>query len=158
VPQLEIGLDRLMVSLEIEKALDVLARDHIRRAQDLAVKDLAIKALELLLKSVRAGQLSKYTSKDKFWMELRWYAWHLVENGRPSMTDVLKPTIFKVLQAVYEKLEAGADEMKSVDVSNIRGAVEDVMLDMISVIQSRPGVVADRHQTQQLEKWLFADL
>ncbi|KAH8650924.1 hypothetical protein BGZ60DRAFT_388569, partial [Tricladium varicosporioides] len=80
VPQLEIGLNRVMVSPETERALAVLKNDHESGAHA-----LAIKALELLLRMANGKELAALSKVDEIWKEIRWRAWHLAKNGRPSM-------------------------------------------------------------------------
>ncbi|KAG0650887.1 eIF-2B GDP-GTP exchange factor subunit alpha [Hyphodiscus hymeniophilus] len=94
VPQLEIGMKRVLVSEETEKGLAILRDDHESGAQALAVK-----ALEILRSFVNGDEMSKIADPESYWRELRWRAWHLAKNGRPSMGAAIQSVIFKALAA-----------------------------------------------------------
>ena len=125
VPQLEIGMNRVLVSDEMEKGLKVLREDHESGAQALAVK-----ALNILLESVRGDEMAKLGASEEFWREVRWRAWHLAKNGRPSMGAAIKAELFKALHSVQEKLEGTRSEdvsamsMKSIVESAIEARIE----------------------------------
>ncbi|TVY21137.1 Ribose 1,5-bisphosphate isomerase [Lachnellula arida] len=95
VPQLEIGLSRILVSSETEKDVAVLRDDH-----ESGAKALALKALELLLKTVQSGELASLSTSKEFWEELRWRAWHLAKNGRPSMGAAIEAVLFRTLENI----------------------------------------------------------
>ncbi len=100
VPQLEVGMKRVMVSDETDKGLAILRNDHERGAQALAVK-----ALEILLEFVRGEEMAKLISVKEFWTELRWRAWHLAKNGRPSMGAAIEAGLFRALALARSKLK-----------------------------------------------------
>ena len=106
VPLLEVGMHRILVSDETEMGLQELGSDHESGAQALAVK-----ALEILLKSVQKGDLSKSRTTEDFWRELRMMAWHLAKNGRPSMAAAIETQLFKTLEAMRNKMDASAEQV-----------------------------------------------
>ena len=95
VPQLEVGLSRVLVSPETEKDLAVLRDDH-----ECGAKALALKALDLLLKAVQSKELASLSTSQEFWKELRWRAWHLAKNGRPSMGAAIEAALFRTLETI----------------------------------------------------------
>jgi len=137
VPQLEVGMERVLVSPETEKALAVLRNDHESGAQALAVK-----ALALLLKAVSGNELSRLETSEEFWTELRWRAWHFAKNGRPSMGAAIEAEIFKALDTVSKQLSSlGSEGVGGIPLSNLKGLVE-------SAIQER--IIASQHTLDNL--------
>lgn len=119
VPQLEVGMRRVLVNDETEKGLQVLREDHESGAQV-----LALKALKILLNSVNQGELSKLPTTKKFWNELRWMAWHLGKNGRPSMSAAVQAQLFKAIDTMAADISPAVDtlplnEAKAVAVKTI---------------------------------------
>jgi translation initiation factor 2B subunit (eIF-2B alpha/beta/delta family) len=102
VPQLEVGMNRVLVSNETEKGLAVLQDDHESGAQALAVK-----ALDILLGFARGDEMAKFTKPEEFWREIRWRAWHLGKNGRPSMGAAIESGVFKALADSKSKWKEG---------------------------------------------------
>lgn len=131
VPQLEVGMERVMVSPETEEALAILRNDHESGAQA-----LAIKALELLLKAIRGEELSRLGTSEDFWRELRWRAWHLAKNGRPSMGAAIEAELFKALDIVTKQLASPESEgIGGIPLSNLKGMSESAISDRISATQ-----------------------
>jgi translation initiation factor 2B subunit (eIF-2B alpha/beta/delta family) len=119
VPQLEVGLSRVLIGSESEKDLAVLRDDHESGAQA-----LALKALDLLLKAVQSKELSSLTTSREFWKELRWRAWHLAKNGRPSMGAAIEAVLFKTLEHIRKFSDPSLDGINSVPLSLFRSATE----------------------------------
>ena len=116
VPKLEVGLERVMVSLETEKGLAIPRDDRESEAQE-----LALKALRILLGAVRGNDLS---TAGEFWTELRWIAWHLAKNGRPSISAAIATVIFKALDEIQkESIAAGIEDMSRIPQSNLKAYV-----------------------------------
>ncbi|KAE8445917.1 hypothetical protein EG329_012696 [Mollisiaceae sp. DMI_Dod_QoI] len=97
VPQLEVGLERVVVSPKTEKALAILRDDHESGAQV-----LSLKALGLLLQAARSEELTGIESTEEYWKQLRWIAWHLAKNGRPSMAAAIESVVFKALDDIEQ--------------------------------------------------------
>ena len=151
VPQLEVGMNRILVSDETETGLRQLRSDHESGAQALAVK-----ALEILLSSVQKGDLSKLSSAADFWKELRWMAWHLGKNGRPSMAAAIETELFKALNTVRTDMKCLTNEQKGeptiqsvreIAAEAIKGAIaarkhtlQKLAESFVRFIQSRPPV------------------
>jgi len=119
---LEVGLERILVSEETERGLKVLRDDHESGAQALAVK-----ALQILLGMVRGSDLQSLGTSVEFWRELRWRAWHLAKNGRPSMGAAAEAKLFKTLELVNRELQAPGSEGMGIPLTNLRGVVESVL-------------------------------
>ncbi|CAG8957250.1 hypothetical protein HYFRA_00009452 [Hymenoscyphus fraxineus] len=133
VPQLEIGLRRVLVSPDLERSLSVLKNDHESGAQA-----LAIKALELLVENVNGDELSNITSPLEFWKEIRWRAWHLAKNGRPSMGAAIEASMFRSLDAVRKKLDDPGLRLKDgseSDLRNLKKILETTLSERISTLQ-----------------------
>lgn len=140
VPQLEVGMERVMVGPETEGALAILRDDHESGAQA-----LAIKALELLLKAVQGEELSRLETSEDFWRELRWRAWHLAKNGRPSMGAAIEAELFKALDIVLKELLFPKSEgIGGIPLSNLKSMSE-------SVISER--ILATQHSLENLAKY-----
>ncbi len=101
VSQLEVGLQRVTVSPELERGLAVLRNDHESGAQA-----LAIKALQILKEAVRWKELNQYDSREDWWREFRMIAWHLSINGRPSMAAAIETGILRALNDISEDVSA----------------------------------------------------
>lgn len=99
VPQLEIGMQRVLVSPRLEKDLAILRDDHESGAQALTSK-----ALNMLLAAVERD-LSHISNSKDFWRELRWTAWHLAKNGRPSMGAAIETELFKALDHIVRNFQ-----------------------------------------------------
>jgi translation initiation factor 2B subunit (eIF-2B alpha/beta/delta family) len=131
VPQLEVGMERVLVSPETEEALAILKNDHESGAQALAVK-----ALELLAKAVRGEELSRLETSKEFWTELRWRAWHLAKNGRPSMGAAIEAEIFKALDVITRELVFPESEgIGGIPLSSLKNTIESAISDRISATQ-----------------------
>jgi ADP-ribose pyrophosphatase YjhB (NUDIX family) len=128
VPQLEIGMKRVLVSNETEKGLAVLRNDHESGAQALAVK-----ALEILLEFVRGDEMAKFTDPEDFWKELRWRAWHLAKNGRPSMGAAIESVVFNALAAAESKWrEQNSTSLHTLSIESMKSIIESVTDDAIA--------------------------
>jgi translation initiation factor 2B subunit (eIF-2B alpha/beta/delta family) len=131
VPQLEVGMGRVFVSPETEAALAVLRNDHESGAQALAVK-----ALDLLQIAVRGEELSRLETSEEFWKELRWRAWHLAKNGRPSMGAAIEAELFKALAIVSRQLESPESEgVRGIPLSNLKNITQAAISERISATQ-----------------------
>ncbi|TVY38537.1 Methylthioribose-1-phosphate isomerase [Lachnellula subtilissima] len=119
VPQLEVGLSRILVSPETGKDLAVLRDDH-----ESGAKALALKALELLLKAVQSGELASLSTCEEFWKELRWRAWHLAKNGRPSMGAAIEAVLFRTLENIRQMFLTSPDGVDGVLLSLVRSGTE----------------------------------
>ena len=129
VPQLEVGLNRVMVSPETEKGLAILRNDHESGAQG-----LALKALNILYNIVRGDELSRLSSSEDFWRELRWAAWHLAKNGRPSMGSAIESALFKALDIVRRELiEPESEGIGGIPLDNLKRNAEEAILTSIEV-------------------------
>ena len=115
-------MERILVSEETERGLKMLRDDHESGAQALAVK-----ALQILLDMVRGSELQKLGTSVEFWTELRWRAWHLAKNGRPSMGAAVEAKLFKTLELVNRELQAPGSEGMGIPLTNLRGVVESVL-------------------------------
>ena len=141
VPQLEVGLKRVMVSAETEKGLALLRNDHDSGAQALAVK-----ALEVLRGFVDGDEMISFTDPNTFWQEIRWRAWHLAKNGRPSMGAAVESVLFKALATAEGHWTQ--DENRSITTHPI-----DVEKMRITINSSIEATIADRkHSLQSLAK------
>lgn len=133
VPQLELGLGRLTVSPETERALSVLRNDHESGAQA-----LALKALDLLLMMVKGGELSQLKNSNEFWREVRWRAWHLAKNGRPSMGASVEAALFKALDASAKELPIhGTEGAENIQLSQFQDVVGSAIQSRITAMQNR---------------------
>lgn len=122
VPQLEIGMQRVMVGPETREALAILRNDNVSGAQALAVK-----ALQLLLDMARGGELAALQTSREYWKELRWRAWHLAKNGKPAMASAIESALFKSLDAINRELTVpGSNGVDDFPLANIKGLVESV--------------------------------
>jgi translation initiation factor 2B subunit (eIF-2B alpha/beta/delta family)/8-oxo-dGTP pyrophosphatase MutT (NUDIX family) len=131
VPQLEVGMERVLVRPETEEALAVLRNDHESGAQALAVK-----ALEMLLKAVRGRELSQLATSEEFWAELRWRTWHLAKNGRPSMGAAIEAELFKTLDFVSTRVSSSVYEgIGGIPLSDLKGITETAISERISATQ-----------------------
>lgn len=127
VPLLEIGMDRVLVSKEIVAGIQELKDDHESGAQALAVR-----ALEILLSSVKNGDLSKLSSTTDFWAKLRMMAWHLAKNGRPSMAAAIETQLFKALDAAKRQIHPTPELEKSeLPISSVLKIAEDAITSRI---------------------------
>ncbi|PVH78940.1 nagb/rpia/CoA transferase-like protein [Cadophora sp. DSE1049] len=122
VPQLEVGMERILVSPETEKGLAILRDDHESGAQA-----LALKSLQILLDMVRGSELESLSTSVEFWRELRWRAWHLAKNGRPSMGAAIEAKLFKTLELVNRELQVLGSDTLGIPLSNLKGVVESVL-------------------------------
>jgi translation initiation factor 2B subunit (eIF-2B alpha/beta/delta family) len=129
VPQLEIGLQRASVSLEMERALIALRDDHNSGAQE-----LTLKALDFLLKGVKEREFSSLKTSEEFWNELRWRVWHLAKNGRPSMGAAIQAELFKSLDQVSCCISE-MNGINQVTLSAIRRWTEDALESRITATQ-----------------------
>jgi translation initiation factor 2B subunit (eIF-2B alpha/beta/delta family) len=126
VPQLEVGMNRVLVSHETERALKVLRDDHESGAQALAVK-----ALRILMGFVKGDEMGKLATSEELWRETKWRAWHLAKNGRPSMGSAIEAELFRVLDSAGKQLEGnGAVGLSALSVDAIKSAV-------VSAIEAR---------------------
>lgn len=131
VPQLEVGMGRVLVSPETEAALAELRNDHESGAQALAVK-----ALNLLQDSVRGNELSRLETSEEFWKELRWRAWHLAKNGRPSMGAAIEAELFNALDIVSRQLKSSeSGGIRGIPLSNLKSITEAAISERISATQ-----------------------
>lgn len=123
VPQLEVGLERVTVSPMTEKALAALRSDHESGAQA-----LALKALEFLLEAARSEELAGIWSSEDYWRELRWRAWHLAKNGRPSMSAAIESGILHALEDIEKSVAMdGTASISFCDLSRLTSIVESVI-------------------------------
>ena len=130
-------MNRILVSDETEMGLRELRSDHESGAQALAVK-----ALEIILNSVQKGVLSKLSSAADFWKELRWMAWHLGKNGRPSMAAAIETQLFTALNTVKTKMKLLTDENKGeTTLQSARKIAEEAI---------KEGIAARKHTLQKL--------
>jgi len=112
--------------------LAVLRNDHESGAQALAVK-----ALELLLNSVSGSELSRLETSEEFWIQLRWTAWHLAKNGRPSMGAAIQAEIFKALDTVLRELSSpGSEGVSGIPLSNLKTLTESAIQKRIHASQN----------------------
>lgn len=142
VPQLEVGMFRVLVSDETERGLQELREDHVSGARVLAVK-----ALEIMLNSVQKGDLRKLDRTEDFWRELRWMAWHLGKNGRPSMAAAIEYQLFRALDAVRTKMSAAEQ-------SNGTLSINEATKIATECIQAR--IAAQKHSLEKLSGY-FVD-
>ncbi|KAH8811086.1 hypothetical protein F5884DRAFT_781130 [Xylogone sp. PMI_703] len=132
VPQLEIGMCRVLVSDETEKGLQTLKEDHVSGAQA-----MAIKALKILLASVKSGELSQVSESKELWDKLRWMAWHLGKNGRPSMGPAIESQLFKALESTKTKIDSVIESAGGLpQVDQIRKLAEEAIESRIEVAQN----------------------
>ena len=122
-------MERVMVSPETEKGLAILRNDHESGAQG-----LALKALEILYNIIRGDALSRFSSSEDFWRELRWIAWHLAKNGRPSMGSAIESALFKALDIVRRELiEPESEGIGGIPLDNLKRNAEEAILASIEV-------------------------
>jgi translation initiation factor 2B subunit (eIF-2B alpha/beta/delta family) len=139
VPQLEVGMKRVLVSDETEKALAVLRDDHESGAQA-----LALKALDLLSKAAQSKEFSGLETSREFWTSLRWRAWHLAKNGRPSMGPAIEAALFRTLEDVRTKLNISSPEsIADVRLSTLKTTIESAISATIE---------AKKHSLEKLAK------
>jgi translation initiation factor 2B subunit (eIF-2B alpha/beta/delta family) len=119
ISQLELGLMRVLVSPGTEKGLALLRNDHYSGAQQ-----TALRALRIILEAIRGPEFSDPSTAEEFWKELRWMAWHLAKNGRPSMSAAVENVIFSVLDEVQKDLIATCFDDMSVQPHELRSWVE----------------------------------
>ncbi|KAG4440388.1 hypothetical protein IFR05_004128 [Cadophora sp. M221] len=127
VPQLELGMERVMVSPETEEGLAVLRDDHESGAQA-----LALKSLEILLGMMGGDKLESLRTSEEFWRELRWRAWHLAKNGRPSMGAAIEANLFQTLDIVNDEWLTGSKGIAGISLSNIKAAVGSAITNKIA--------------------------
>jgi translation initiation factor 2B subunit (eIF-2B alpha/beta/delta family) len=124
-------MERVLVSPETEDELAVLRNDHESGAQALAVK-----ALDLLAESVRGEEFSTLETSEEFWTALRWRAWHLAKNGRPSMGAAIEAEIFKSLDIVSkETTSPGSEGIRGIPLSDLKIITESAIAERISATQ-----------------------
>jgi translation initiation factor 2B subunit (eIF-2B alpha/beta/delta family)/8-oxo-dGTP pyrophosphatase MutT (NUDIX family) len=116
VPNLRRGMTRVLLGAETEAGLRELREDHTNGAEV-----LALKALEILLKTVHGKDLAWVTTAEDLWKELRTVAWHLAKNGRPSMSAAIESALLKALSNVSAKLEewSGVKSQEELDVNPV---------------------------------------
>lgn len=103
-------------------------------SRDLEVVGVTKKALDLLLTSMHTGDLSKLESSTDFWRELRWKAWHFVENGDPSTKEVMRSVLTEMLGTTATALGLGCtatEPIGRVAVDKLRLAAEEAIVDEI---------------------------
>ncbi|KUJ11386.1 nagb/rpia/CoA transferase-like protein [Mollisia scopiformis] len=123
VPQLEVGLERVVVSPMTQKALTALRNDHESGAQA-----LALKALDFLLEAARSEELAGIWSSEEYWKELRWRAWHLAKNGRPSMAAAIESSILNALEDIESHVsEDGGGKIATCSLSRLTSIIESVI-------------------------------
>ncbi|TVY45297.1 Ribose 1,5-bisphosphate isomerase [Lachnellula occidentalis] len=122
VPQLEVGLSRILVSPETEKDLAVLRNDH-----KCGAKALALKALELLSKAVQSKELASLSTSKEFWAELKWRAWHLAKNGRPSMGAAIEAGLFRTLDNIRHMFLTSPGGIDSVPLPLLKSSTESAI-------------------------------
>ncbi|KAJ5042014.1 uncharacterized protein L3040_004575 [Drepanopeziza brunnea f. sp. 'multigermtubi'] len=138
VPQLEIGMKRVIVSPETQQALGILRGDDVSGAQA-----LALKSLKLLLEMVRGRELGAMETSRGFWTELRWRAWHLAKNGRPAMAPAIEAKLFKSLDAVHRELIVpGSGGIDGTPLVKLKSVVESVIKYNIGDSHSRSALLA----------------
>ena len=139
VPQLEVGMKRVLVSDETEKGLAVLRNDHESGAQALAVK-----ALEVLQRLMRGEEMANITDSEAFWKELRWRAWHLAKNGRPSMGAAIESMVSKALAAAENNwIQTGSLSLHTIPLQMMKSTID-------SAIEA--AIVARKHSLYNLAK------
>jgi len=94
VPQLEVGMNRVLFSAETESCLRTLSPYGSN------IEGCTFKALDLLNDSVHSGDLSKLCTSKDFWRELRWKLWHFVENGEPEARNGMRAVMSEVLDSM----------------------------------------------------------
>lgn len=148
VPQLEIGMGRVLVNPELETALSVLRDDHESGAQLLASK-----ALEFLLENVRGVELSKINSAEEFWREIRWRAWHLAKNGRPSMSSAIETSLLQSFRIARENWEMhGLEvEISSTPIPRLQYFLEGAILERKDALQRSLSTLSN-HFVEFIEK------
>ena len=123
VPQLEVGMNRVLVSIETEKGLAMLRDDHESGAQALAVK-----ALNILLGYARGDEMAKFTKPEDYWREIRWRAWHLGKNGRPSMGAAIESVVFKALADAKSKWkEEVSSSLDTIQLQRMRTSIDSAI-------------------------------
>lgn len=135
-------MGRVLVSPELETALSILRDDHESGAQLLARK-----ALELLLENVNSVELSKIKSPDEFWREIRWIAWHLAKNGRPSMGSAVEASLFQSLDVARKSFELLGLKLKDgfeTDLHSLKEILESALLERISTLQHSLSTLSNR--------------
>ncbi|KAI9052696.1 hypothetical protein LZ554_002973 [Drepanopeziza brunnea f. sp. 'monogermtubi'] len=138
VPQLEVGMKRVMVSPETQQALAILRANDVSGAQA-----LALKSLEMLLDMVRGRELGAMETSRGFWTELRWRAWHLAKNGRPAMAPAIEAKLFKSLDAVHRELIVpGSEGVDDTPLVHLKSLVESVIKYNIEDSHSRTALLA----------------
>ena len=112
-----------MVSPMTEKALAALKSDHESGAQK-----LSLKALGFLLEAARSEELAGIWSSEDYWKQLRWIAWHLAKNGRPSMGAAIESAILNALEEIEQRVAMdGSDTVRTCSLSRLTSVVESVL-------------------------------
>lgn len=122
-------MNRVLFSPETESSLA-----DLHASQDLEVVGVTKKALVLLLSSMHTGDLSKLESSTDFWRELRWKAWHFVENGDPNTKAVMRSVLTEMLGTTTTALGlhcTATEPIGRVKVEQLRLAAEEAILDEI---------------------------
>jgi hypothetical protein len=125
VPQLEVGMYRVLVSQETEETL-VTLREHGDYFSK--IRDLIIGFLEY---SIKTGDLSKSRTSEDFWRDLRWKLWNYVENGHVDMAHLGRGLFGEVLHSILtavgasspaDVVRASLPELKSVTIDALVAA------------------------------------
>lgn len=165
VPQLDIGLSRILVTPSLERELAALRDDHQRGAQA-----LALKALEFLLKFARSQELAIFSTSGEFWKEIRCRAWHLAKNGNSSMCTAVEEALFEPLENVRNTSLVSPSGINGIQLpllkgmteASIEGAIETRTMSLKRrATKQAPEALRTRLQSievGQLEKRLFEDL
>ncbi|KAF4628388.1 hypothetical protein G7Y89_g9767 [Cudoniella acicularis] len=133
VPQLEVGMQRVMVSPDTERALAVLRDDHESGAEALAVK-----ALNLLKQALRWDEILALSTAEEFWRQFRWIVWHLAKNGRPSMGAAIEAALFKTLDVVQKQLVApGSEGIGGIPLETLKNSVEKAITECIEIVKKQ---------------------
>ncbi|KAK0121411.1 hypothetical protein ONS95_009705 [Cadophora gregata] len=130
VPQLEVGMTRVLVSPETEAGIKVLRGD-----KESGARALALKAVQILLDTVRGSEMQRlqFSTSVQFWREVRIRAWHLAKNGRPSMSAAVEAKLFGALDIVSRELQAlGADGLEEIPLAKLKGMVDSVLEENIT--------------------------
>lgn len=146
-------MKRILVSEETGKGLAVLKDDHESGAQALAVK-----ALEKLLGFVRGDEMAKLTDPEEFWRELRWRAWHLAKNGRPSMGAAIESEVFKALAAARSDWrEAGSLSSNTIRLKTMKSIIDSTIEARIAARQNSLQTLAVNFVSFVENNWPFDD-
>jgi len=149
VPQLEVGMYRVLVSQETEETL-VALREH--GGYFSKIRDLIIGFLQY---SIKTGDLSKSRTSEDFWRDLRWKLWHYVENGDADMAHLGRGLFGEVLHSILTALGTSSPtDVVRASLSELKSATIDAL------VAAKSATAGDTRNNVIEERWegIMSDL